>query len=412
MTSSAPDIASLIHRIMRDDRGRLLAALIRSLGDFHLAEDSLSDALERALIHWSRSGPPERPDAWLLQTARRRAIDRIRKDRGLADRAPEIRRLMEEDEAERAEAAPEIPDERLRLIFTCCHPALDEKSRVALTLRTVGGLTTREISRAFLDTEPAMGQRISRAKAKIARAGITYKVPEPEDWDARLGSVLTTIYLVFNEGWTAGPGEAPIRATLCEEAIFLARLLTDLAPEDPEIEGLLALMCLSHARHGSRLSPDGTIVSLDDQDRKLWDRALIDEGLTLLDQAMARGRAGPFQLQAAISALHVTSDPPDWPQIRLLYDRLAGFNPSPVVRLNRAVAIAEAGAVQEALDELIGLEPALASYQPFHAALGEIAGRAGDITGARRALRTAIELSRSDTEKRWLSDRLAQLAPH
>ncbi|MXQ07559.1 RNA polymerase [Alphaproteobacteria bacterium GH1-50] len=409
-----PDLKDRIARILREDRGRLIAALIRATGDFHLAEDALSDAFEKALQHWGRSGMPDRPDAWLLQVGRRQAIDRLRKQSRHAAQAGEIRRLMDEDQEAQGALPPEIPDDRLKLIFTCCHPALDPKSRVALTLRTVGGLTTRDIARAFLDSEIAMGQRLSRAKSKIAKAGIPYRVPDPPEWEERLGAVLTVIYLVFNEGWSAGPGEAPIRSTLCDEAIFLARLLLTLAPDDPEIEGLLALMLLTFARHGARLGPDGAVVTLDEQDRGLWNSAMIDEGLALLDRAVARGRPGAFQLQAAIGALHVQAASPaevDWPQIALLYDRLAAVMPTPVVRLNRAVAHAEAGAPEAALSEIETLLPDLDLYQPFHAARADIAARLGQGDVARASYRAAIEMSRSDTEKRWLAARLARVRP-
>jgi RNA polymerase sigma-70 factor (ECF subfamily) len=404
MTGPAPDLAQTITTILRDDRGRLLSALIRSLGDFDLAEDALSDATERALVHWARSGLPDRPDAWLLQVARRAAIDRIRKAKRHAQRTHDLTLLMEEDEDARAMEAPGIPDERLRLIFTCCHPALEEKTRVALTLRTVGGLTTREIARAFLDTEPAMGQRLSRAKAKIAAAGIPYAVPEGPDRDARLHSVLTVLYLIFNEGWTAGPGEEPIRTALCDEAIWLARLMTRLAPDEPEIEGLLALMLLAHARHAARFDAQGAFRPLEDQDRALWDRAMIAEGLAVLDIAVARRLPGPFQLQAAIGALHVQDDI-DWPQIFLLYERLAAVAPSPVVLLNRAVALAETGALARARGDLDALADDLDGYQPFHAARADLARRAGDREAALAAYDRAIGMADNEADRAWLRAR-------
>ena len=393
---------------MREDRGRLLAALIRALGDFDLAEEALSDAMERALVHWGRNGLPNRPDAWLLQVARRAAIDRLRKGQRLAARTPDIQSLMEEDQEAQSAERQEIPDERLRLIFTCCHPALEEKTRVALTLRTVGGLTTKEIARAFLDTDVAMGQRLSRAKAKIGAAGIAYKVPDRPDWDQRLQSVLTVIYLIFNEGWTAGPGDEPIREALCDEAIWLGRLMIGLAPAEPEIEGLMALMLLSFARRAARFDGAGRMVPLEAQDRAKWDKARIDEGLGLLDQAVLRWLPGPFQMQAAISALHVQAATPedvDWPQICLLYDRLLALSPSPVVQLNRAVALAEAGALDRARREISALEAVLSSYQPFHAAKAELAQRAGDTDAAMLAYDRAIELSGSQAEKDWLKAR-------
>ena len=408
----APALAAQIDKIMRKDRGRLISALIRALGDFDLAEDALSDALEKARVHWGRNGLPDRPDAWLLQVGRRAAIDRLRKGQRLAALAPDITQLMEEDQENRLDAGQDIPDERLRLIFTCCHPALEEKTRVALTLRTVGGLTTKEIARGFLDSDVAMGQRLSRAKAKIGAAGIPYVVPERPDWDDRLQSVLTVIYLIFNEGWTAGPGEVPIRDTLCDEAIWLGRLMQRLAPDEPEIEGLLALMLLSHARRGARFSAAGAMVPLETQDRLLWDGDLRDEGLALLDHAVARRLPGPFQIQAAIGALHVQAaggDKVDWPQIFLLYDRLYGLAPSPVVRLNRAVALAETGVLDGARRELTQLEADLATYQPFHAAKAGLARRAGDLVMAKVAYGQAIDLSTSDAEKSWLQKQRSSL---
>jgi len=276
-----------------------------------------------------------------------------------------------------------------------------------LTLRTVGGLTTREIARAFLDTEAAMGQRLSRAKAKIAAAGIPFVVPERADWDARVNAVLTVIYLIFNEGWTAGPGEAPVRVALCDEAIWLARLMATLAPEEPEIEGLLAGMLLAHGRHAARFDETG-FVPLETQDRALWDHSLIEDGLDMLDKAVARRLPGPFQIQAAISALHVQAAAPgdvDWAQILLLYDRLFALSPTPVVALNRAVALAETGAVTRARRALATLETDLGSYQPFHAAKADLAAREGDTGVATLAYDEAIRLSRNAQEKAWLDNR-------
>jgi len=412
MTDLAPDLRQRIAQIMRADRGRLLAALIRSIRNFDLAEDALQDATERALIHWGRSGLPNRPDAWLLQVARRAAIDRIRRSKNFAERAPEIARLMDEDQEDRAADPPDIPDERLRLIFTCCHPALDEKSRVALTLRTIAGLTTKEIARAFLDTDTTMGQRLSRAKAKIQAAAIPFKIPERADWDDRLNSVLTVIYLIFNEGWTAGQGDATIRVGLCDEALWLARLLSELAPDDPEVEGLLALMLLAHARHKARFDASGAFVPLDHQDRAIWDCTMIEDGLAVLDRAVARRVPGPFQIQAAISALHVQAETPhqtDWPQVLLLYNRLAALTPSPVVWLNRAVALAETGALNQARRALDDLAIALRDYQPYHAAVAELARRDKDNGASRTAYARAISLSNNESERRWLETRRDQL---
>ncbi len=398
--------------IIRDDRGRLLAALIRSLGDFDLAEDALSDAVESALVHWSRNGLPNSPQGWLLQVARRRAIDRLRRGQRFSARVPDIEMLMEEEEETRNMPEDHIPDERLRLIFTCCHPAIEEKTRIALTLRSVCGLTTREIARAFLDTDIAMGQRLSRAKAKITTAGIPFSIPERSDWDARRSAVLTVIYLIYNEGWTAGAGEAPIRDTLCDEAIYLCRLLNDLAPHDPEIEGLLALLLLMASRRKARLRPGFGLLSLEEQDRSLWDHALIDKALRLLDDAVGRQAPGPFQCQAAIQALHseaTSNDETDWPQILLLYDRLYRLKPSSVVRLNRAIALLETGDIRAAQSELEDMRSELEAYQPYHAADAEIATRAGDLVHAKRAYGRAIELSQSEDERRWLAMRRGRL---
>ncbi len=371
----AGDPALSLAQVVRSDRGRLMAALIARLRDFQLAEDALQDALEAALRHWGRAGPPASPQAWLLRVAQRKAIDRLRAGARSGRRIADLTLLAGDEAAETA--AEDIPDDRLRLIFTCCHPALDPKSRVALTLRTLGGLTTAEIARAYLDREPAMGQRLSRAKAKIAAAGIPFAVPGPDLWAERLGSVLTTIYLIFNEGYSASSGAVPLRTDLCEEAVFLARLLNSLRPEEPETEGLLALMLLTHARRAARIA-QGVLVPLEAQDRRLWDAAMIGEGLALLDRAMTRRAPGPFQIKAAIAALHGQSAPgggTDWRQIALLYDSLLRMEPTPVIRLNRAVALAESGALPAALREIETLAGALDGYPQFHAARADLLRR-------------------------------------
>jgi RNA polymerase sigma factor (sigma-70 family) len=406
--SAAPQaiaVSRAVEAVMRNDRGRLIAALIARLRDFQLAEDALQEAAISALSHWGRTGLPASPQGWLLKVALRKAIDRLRTrtrdGRNVADLA-----TLAVDEA--SELEPElIPDERLRLIFTCCHPALEMKSRVALTLRTLGGLTTAEIARAFLDAEPTMGQRLSRAKAKIAAAGIPFAVPEPDMWPDRLGSVLAVIYLIFNEGYAATAGEVQMRAALCDEAIWLARMLDALAPGDAEIMGLLSLMLTTHARRGARSSPDGALVPLGRQDRALWDGRMIAEGLALLDRAIQADRPGPYQVKAAIGALHVdTADhsETDWPQIVQLYDALLRYEPTAVVRLNRAVALAEAGDMTKALDELPALEADLCDYQPFHAARADLLARAGD-PAAGDAYARAISLSGTVAERRFLTQR-------
>lgn len=399
----APDPAQVLTQCLRADRGRILAALITRVRDFQLAEDALQDAATSALAHWTRSGAPSRPEAWLIRVAFRKAIDRLRT--GVRDNARDTTMaILAKDEAE--EDPMDIPDDRLRLIFTCCHPALEPKSRVALTLRTIAGLTTAEIARAFLDTEPTMGQRLSRAKAKIGAAGIPFRIPEPEDWPDRLNSVLTVVYLIYNAGYTQGPTTG---RDLCLEAIFLARLLATLAPGDAEVEGCLALLLLTHARAAARISAEGQTLPPARQDRKLWDAAMRTEGLATLDRAMTRRSPGPFQIKAAIAALQSAPDGPDWPHIAALYARLYSFEPTPVIRLNHAVAIAEAGDLTAALAALTALTELLADYQPYYAALAEYLGRAGQIDPALAAYARAIALAPSKADRAFLENRRAAL---
>lgn len=387
----------------REARGRLLSILIARLGNFDLAEEALSEAMLSALTHWARSGVPASPEGWLLKVAHRKAIDRIRRE-GAGARRVQSLAVMAADEA--GEGAPEIPDERLRLIFTCCHPALEEKSRVALTLRTVCGLSTRDIAAVFLDAEATMGQRLSRAKAKIAAAGIPFAVPEKDAWPQRLQSVLAVIYLVFTAGYVAGAASG---SDLAGEAIFLARLLNDLRGQDAEIEGCLALLLLTHARQAARTGPEGESVPIADQDRSLWDNAAIAEGRALLGDAMARRAPGPFQIKAAIAACHLTDGGPDWPQIAMLYGGLVRLEPTPVVRLNRAVALAEAGALQPALAEIARLGSLLDGYQPYHAAAAELYSRAGDTKKAQAAYERAINMAQSEASRRFLLRRQQRL---
>jgi RNA polymerase sigma-70 factor (ECF subfamily) len=391
-------VSRALEGVLRQDRGRLIAALIARLRDFQLAEDALQEAAVSALSHWGRAGLPASPQGWLLKVALRKAIDRLRGSAREARKAADLSQLAR-DEADDTEPAL-IPDDRLRLIFTCCHPALDPKSRVALTLRTLGGLTTGDIARAFLDAEPTMGQRLSRAKAKIAAAGIPFRLPEPEDLPDRLDAVLTVVYLIFNAGYTAGPA---LGRDLCDEAIHLARMLTLLQPGEAEIEGCLALLLLTHGRRAARLR-DGETVPLSDQDRSLWDAPMLSEGRDLLDRAMARRRPGPFQIKAAIAACQCEA-PPDWPQIAALYAGLHAREPTPVIRLNHAVAIAEAGDLPAALAILSTLERDLAEYQPFHAAQAEYLGRCGQPAAARAAYDRAIALASSPADAAFLTRR-------
>lgn len=398
--SDAIAVTRAVEALLRQDRGRLLAALIARLRDFQLAEDALQEAALSALTHWGRAGVPASPQGWLLRVALRKAIDRIRAGQRDDRKSADLARLAV-DEAD--ETPPEdIPDERLRLIFTCCHPALDPKSRVALTLRTIAGLSTPEIAQAFLDAEPTMGQRLSRAKAKIAAARIPFAIPGPEDWPDRLQSVLAVLYLIYNCGYTPGPHG---NRDLCAEAIFLARLLVHLRPQDAEIEGCLALLLLTQSRAKARNGPDGATVPITEQDRSLWDRATIAEGLALIDTAMARRAPGPYQIKAAIAACHMADPAPDWPQIVALYTRLLDFEPTPVIRLNRTVALAEAGHLAQALSDLASLAEALHDYQPFHAAHAELLARAGQGQAARAAYDRAIAAAPSPADAAFLIKR-------
>jgi len=406
MTSTASGAVAAtkaLESLVRNDRGRLLSALIARLGNFQLAEEALQDAMISAVSHWARNGVPHAPHGWLLQAAYRKAIDRIRQNGSETRKIDALRPLTANSvEYER----DDIPDERLRLIFTCCHPALEPKTQVALTLRTICGLTTREIAAVFLDAEPAMGQRLSRAKNKIAAAGIAYSVPPAEEWPARLQSVLAVIYLVFTAGYGAGPKQD---CDLAKEAIFLCRLLDALRPQDPEIEGCLALLLVTHARDRARLDAEGTSIALADQDRQLWDRSMIEEGLALLDTALMRRSPGPYQIKAAIAACHVQGDGSDWAQIAMLYHALLKYEPTPVVRLGQAVAIAEAGQPEHGLKLIEALQPELEQYQPFHAARAELLARCGVTSKALEAYRKAIELAPSAADAMFLEKRVRLL---
>jgi len=402
-----------IEVLARADTGRLLGALLRDTRDFQLAEDCLQEAMESALVHWARNGLPASPAGWVLQTARRKAIDRFRRARNFNRKAIECGLLIELDQQTvDSEEPPAIPDERLRLIFTCCHPALDAKTRVALTLRTLCGLTTREIARAFLDGTETMAQRLVRARHKITKAGIPFEIPEPEQWAERLNSVLSVIYLTFNEGYSATAGPGPLRHDLCVEAIRIGRLMLELAPNDAECEGLLALMLLNHSRAEARLDDQGLMIALDQQDRSKWHAHEIAEGCALLDRALERGRPGLFQLQAAISALHAQAPnhaETGWPEIVLIYDAMHALSPNPVYLLNRAVALSYAAGVEEALVTFGALEADLANYQPFHAAKADFLRRLDRVDAARLSYQRAIELSENESEKLFLIDRMKMM---
>ena len=394
---ATPDPAQALTQALAQDRGRILAALLARTRDFALAEEALQDATEAALVHWTRADIPQNPMAWLIRVAFRKAIDRLRAQSRAKAHADAMAVLARDEAAEDPEV---IADERLRLIFTCCHPALEPKSQVALTLRTIAGLSTAEIARTFLDTEPTMGQRLSRAKTKLAHAGIAFAVPGPEDWADRLHSVLAVTYLIFNAGYTAGPDEP---RDLCAEAIYLARLINDLRPGEAEVEGCLALMLITHARAAAR-TKDGASVAIADQDRRLWDHAAIATGLTLIDTAMSRRIPGPYQIKAAIAACHI-GESPDWPQIAALYDSLLRIEPTPVVQLNRAVALAETGALAAALHILETLAAPLQDYQPYHAARAEYLARSGQPQAASAAYDRAIDLAASPADRQFLHEK-------
>jgi RNA polymerase sigma-70 factor (ECF subfamily) len=417
------DASSAVAEAFTEEWGRIVATLIARTGDWDLAEDCAQQAFAEAVRRWPRDGVPREPGAWLMTVARNRAVDRLRHERMKEQSLRAATDLMsvteppdEPDPTVREEDESGIADDRLRLMFTCCHPALPLEGRVALTLRTLAGLTTAEIARAFFVPEATMAKRLVRAKGKIARARIPYRVPPAHLLPERTGGVLAVLYLGFNEGYKASAGADLVRTDLCREAIRLARVLDALMPDEPEAAGLLALMLFQHSRRLARVDEHGELVTLEEQDRSRWDHGEIDEAAALLDRALARQSAGPYQLQAAIAACHAQSPRPDatdWTRIATLYERLLEVMPQPIVALNHAIAVAMARGPDQGLvlvDEL-DASGALSGYHLFHATRADLLRRLGRVAEARAAYVQALELTASDAERRFLTRRLEETAP-
>jgi RNA polymerase sigma-70 factor, ECF subfamily len=414
-----PRASDILEKVFREEYGRIIATLIRISGSFDLAEEALQEAFTSAAAIWEREGAPRNPGAWLTTVAHRKLLDAVRREKTKANKQTELEyeaeRLQSYDEAASFEEIREYPDDRLRLIFTCCHPALNREAQVALTLRTLGGLTTMEIARAFLLPESTLAQRLVRAKNKIRGARIPYEVPSLELLGERLAAVQAVIYLIFNEGYSATAGDRLVRRDLCAEAIRLARVLRELLPDEPENLGLLALMLLQDSRREARMNAEGELVTLEEQDRSRWDEREIEEGLHLVETALSLGRVGNYQLQAAIAAIHAEANAAgetDWPQIVALYEELMRINSSPVVALNHAVAVAMSEGLEKGLSllEEVGEAGKLDHYYLFHAARADVLRRLNRFQEATTSYTRALSLTTNQVEQQYIRRRMEEVA--